>query len=119
MPFVLLHSYAVGPTSTRLVFYLSNIIKFCGLPIRVPCGLVGWQGWCLWGKCSEGHGGSQTSCVPAEGGLIGYGIEEINLSVSLATGHEYVRSSFNPSAAGLEGLEWDSAELFKVSQMSR
>ena len=36
---------------------------------------------------------------------------------SLATGSEYDRTSFDPKAAGLEGLEWDSAELFRVSQL--
>lgn len=30
-------------------------------------------------------------------------------------GSEYVRSWFDPDAAGLEGLKWDSAELFRVS----
>lgn len=39
------------------------------------------------------------------------------LSSSFATGSEYVRTSFNPDAAGLKGLEWDSAELFRVSQL--
>ena len=39
------------------------------------------------------------------------------LSSSFATGSEYVRTSFNPDASGLEGLEWDSAELFRVSQL--
>ena len=39
------------------------------------------------------------------------------LSFSLATGSEYDRKSFDPKAAGLEGLEWDSAELFRVSQL--
>lgn len=28
---------------------------------------------------------------------------------------EYVRTSFDPSALGLQGLEWDTAELFRVS----
>ena len=28
---------------------------------------------------------------------------------------EYKRTSFDPSAPGLLGLEWDSAELFRVS----
>ena len=36
--------------------------------------------------------------------------------LSLATGCEYIRTSFDPEAAGLKGLEWDSAELFRVSQ---
>ena len=41
----------------------------------------------------------------------------LSLSLSLLPlGCEYVRTSFNPGAAGLEGLEWDSAELFRVSQ---
>lgn len=28
---------------------------------------------------------------------------------------EYERKSFDPNAKGLAGLEWDSAELFKVN----
>ena len=29
---------------------------------------------------------------------------------------KYVRKSFNPDAEGLAGLQWDSAELFKVNK---
>ena len=37
------------------------------------------------------------------------------LSMHAYTGAEYVRTSFDPNAPGLQGLEWDSAELFRVS----
>ncbi len=34
--------------------------------------------------------------------------------MTVTAGTPYVRRSFNPNAPGLEGLEWDSAELLKV-----
>ena len=37
-----------------------------------------------------------------------------SIYISLNAGSNYVRRSFNPDAPGLEGLEWDSAELYMV-----
>lgn len=33
----------------------------------------------------------------------------------LPSGEQYKRKAFDPSAVGLEGLEWDGAELYMVS----